>query len=84
MTIYIIFILDMLVLIEEAYPVPLGIFKQIQQSDNVNFSFQMRRNKISLPLLSSVILSLPFWKNKMVELSCILVSRGKRIVPRGS
>lgn len=74
----------MLIVIEEAYPVPLDIFKQIQQSYHVNFSFQMKRSKIFLPLLSSVIFSLPFWKNKMAELPCIPVSREKGMVPRGS
>lgn len=73
----------MLIVVEEAYFVLLDILKQIQQYDHMNFSFQMKSN-IFLPLLSSVILSLPFWKSKMVELPCIPVNREKGMVPRGS
>lgn len=45
--------------------------------------FKWKSGKFSY-LCWAQIFSLPFWKNKMVELSCIPVSKEKGMVPRGS
>lgn len=58
-----------------------SILKQIRQSDHANFNSQMKRCKIFLPVLTSVALSLPFWKIKWQSLLVSLcMSREKEMV----
>lgn len=49
------------------------ILNQIKWADYANFSSQMKICQFFLPMLTSVILSLPLWRNKTAELTCLPV-----------